>query len=312
MITDILLIQPVPDLIDSALKDRYRVHRWYDMADREAFLATGAAGIQAVVTGGSFGLPNSIMDRLPALKIVAISGIGTDAVDLARARDRGIHVTTTPGVLTDDVADMAMGLMMMTLRDLVTGDRLVRAGQWGSVTQPLAVRVTGKRLGIVGLGQVGHAIAQRAQAFAMPVRYHSRRPRPESGYRYVDNLIALAQESDILVVAASADSQQAIITADVLRSLGPQGYLINVARGKLVDEEALIAALDQGQIAGAGLDVFASEPHVPAALLAHPGVVVQPHRASATRETRLAMGEIVLQNLAACAAGQRPPTSVTG
>lgn len=312
MITDVLVIQPVPDVIDSALAARYRLHRWYDIADRQAFLCASGAAIQAVVTGGSFGLPNDIMDRLPSLKMVAISGIGTDAVDLARARDRGIHVTTTPGVLTDDVADMAMGLIIMTLRDLAAGDRLVRAGQWGTVSQPLAARVTGKRLGIVGLGRIGRAIAQRAQAFAMPVQYHSRRPQPDSGYRYFDSPAALAQHSDILVVAASADGQQAIITADVLRALGPQGYLINVARGSLVDEPALIAALEQGQIAGAGLDVFACEPRVPAALLAHPGVVVQPHRASATRETRIAMGEIVLQNLVACAAGQRPPTSVTG
>jgi lactate dehydrogenase-like 2-hydroxyacid dehydrogenase len=251
------------------------------------------------------------MDRLSALEIIAISGIGTDAVDLDRARARGIHVTTTPDVLTDDVADMAMGLILMTLRDLGAGERIVRAGRWGKVAQPLATQVTGKRLGIVGLGRVGRAIAQRAQAFRMPVSYFGPREHRDSGYRYVPDLVALARDSDVLVLAASADHGNVLVTADVLAALGNQGFLINVARGKLVDEAALVRALADGTIAGAGLDVFADEPRVPAALLELERVVVQPHRASATHETREEMGRIVLANLAACFAGQRPPTSVT-
>lgn len=172
--------------------------------------------------------------------------------------------------------------------------------------------MTGKRLGIVGLGRVGRAIAQRAQAFRMPVSYFGPREHRDSGYRYVSDLVALARDSDVLVLAASADHGNVLVTADVLAALGSKGFLINVARGKLVDETALVRALADGTIAGAGLDVFVDEPHVPRELFELDRVVVQPHRASATHETREAMGRIVLANLAACFAGQRPPTTVTG
>ncbi|MBR7959900.1 2-hydroxyacid dehydrogenase [Burkholderia vietnamiensis] len=309
---DILLTQPLPDTIDAELTDRYAVHRLYAADHPDALLERVAPRIRGVVTGGATGLPTALMDRLSALEIIAISGIGTDAVDLERARARGIHVTTTPDVLTDDVADMAMGLIVMTLRDLGAGERIVRAGRWGKTAQPLATQVTGKRLGIVGLGRVGRAIAQRAQAFRMPVSYFGPREHRDSGYRYVSDLVALARDSDVLVLAASADHGNVLVTADVLAALGSKGFLINVARGKLVDETALVRALADGTIAGAGLDVFVDEPHVPRELFELDRVVVQPHRASATHETREAMGRIVLANLAACFAGQRPPTTVTG
>jgi len=297
---DILLTQPAPAAIDARLQASYTVHRLYEAADREAFLDDVGPRIRGVVTGGAKGLSNALMDRLPALEIIAISGIGTDAVDLVQARRRGVHVTTTPGVLTDDVADMAMGLLIMTLRDLASGDRLVRAGRWGSVAQPLARKVSDIHLGIVGLGRVGHAIARRALSFNMTVHYTDLHEQPTSGYCFVPELIGLARCSDVLVLAASADQGQAIVTEEVLQALGPDGYLINVARGKLVDEPALVAALANGTIAGAGLDVFADEPHVPEALFGMDNVVLQPHRASATEQTRLAMGEIVLKNLQAC------------
>ncbi|QTO50725.1 2-hydroxyacid dehydrogenase [Burkholderia latens] len=309
---DILLTQPLPDTIDAELTDRYAVHRLYAADHPDALLERVAPRIRGVVTGGATGLPTALMDRLSALEIIAISGIGTDAVDLERARARGIHVTTTPDVLTDDVADMAMGLILMTLRDLGAGERIVRAGRWGKTAQPLATQVTGKRLGIVGLGRVGRAIAERAQAFRMPVSYFGPREHRDSGYRYVSDLVALARDSDVLVLAASADHGNVLVTADVLAALGSKGFLINVARGKLVDETALVRALADGTIAGAGLDVFVDEPHVPRELFELDRVVVQPHRASATHETREAMGRIVLANLAACFAGQRPPTTVTG
>lgn len=310
MTIDILLTQPVPDLIDARLQQSYTLHRLYEAADQEAFLNRIGERIRGVVTGGAKGLSNSLMSRLPALQIIAISGIGTDAVDLVNAAARGVQVTTTPGVLTDDVADMGMGLLIMTLRDLGTGDRIVRAGQWGAIAQPLARKVTGIELGIVGLGRVGHAIAKRALAFNMSVNYTDLREQPESGYRFVPDLIDLARRCDVLILAASADQGSAIITPAVLQALGANGYLINVARGKLVDEPALIEALSNGTIAGAGLDVFVDEPRVPQALRALNNVVLQPHRASATEQTRLAMGEIVLANLQACFAGSPLPTAV--
>ncbi|MEG5262682.1 2-hydroxyacid dehydrogenase [Pseudomonas sp. JDS28PS106] len=310
MSIDILLTQPVPAPIDQRLQALYIVHRLYEMPDQDAFLSRHGASIRAVVTGGAKGLSNSIMDRLPALQVIAISGIGTDAVDLKHAARRGVQVTTTPGVLTDDVADMGMGLLIMTLRDLATGERIVRSGQWGAVAQPLARKVTGIKLGIVGLGRVGHAIARRAQAFNMSILYTDLHEQPASGYTFFADLIDLARECDVLMLAASADHGQTIITAPVLQALGPQGYLINVARGKLVDEPALISALSSRTIAGAGLDVFVDEPNVPLALRALNNVVLQPHRASATEQTRLEMGEIVLANLEACFAGAPLPTAV--
>lgn len=307
---DILLTQAVPAAIDAQLCARYTVHRLYQAERPEALLDQIGARVRGVVTGGVKGLSNALMDALPALEIIAISGIGTDAVDLRHAAQRKIHVTTTPGVLTDDVADMALGLIIMSLRDLGVGERIVRAGQWGKTAQPLSHKVSGKRLGIIGLGRVGHAIARRAAAFSMSIAYTDPKRQDDSGYRFVADVRALAASVDILVLAASADHGQVIVTGEVLDALGPQGYFINVARGKIVDEAALVAALGNKRIAGAGLDVFADEPHVPPALLTLDNVVLQPHRASATEETRLAMGEIVLDNLAACFAGQRPPTSV--
>ncbi len=311
---DILLTQAIPAPIDARLSADYTVHRLYQAeqaGQADALLAQVGQRVRGVVTGGVRGLSNALMDRLEALEIIAISGIGTDAVDLQQAARRKIHVTTTPGVLTEDVADMALGLIIMTLRDLGVGERIVRAGQWGKSAQPLSHKVSGKRLGIIGLGRVGHAIARRAAAFSMSIAYSDPQRQDDSGYRYVADIAELAASVDILVLAASADHGQVIVTREVLAALGPQGYFINVARGKLVDQAALVEALTQKSIAGAGLDVFADEPHVPPALLALDNVVLQPHRASATEETRLAMGEIVLENLAACFAGQRPPTSVT-
>lgn len=307
---DILLTQPVPEPIDQQLTADYRVHRLYEATNMDSFLNQVGEEIRGVVTGGSKGLSNEIMARLPNLQIIAISGVGTDAVDLWYARQRGVQVTTTPGVLTEDVADMAMGLLIMTLRDLGMGERLVRAGQWGKTQQPLARQVSGIRLGIVGLGRIGHAIARRATAFNMKVGYFDLHEQPASHYTYVPSLLELAQCSDALIVAASADQAKPIITADVLDALGPQGYLINVARGRLVDEPALVQALIEGRIAGAGLDVFANEPQVPEALLGLERVVLQPHRASATEQTRLAMGAIVLENLRACFQGQPLPSVV--
>lgn len=307
---DLLLTQPVPEAIDAQLVSAYQVHRLYQHDHPQQLLAEVGPRIRAVVTGGAKGLSNALMDQLPALEIIAISGIGTDAVDLRHAASRGIHVTTTPGVLTADVADLAMGLIISALRRLGEGERLVRDGLWGTVNLPLARKVSGIDLGIIGLGEVGKAIARRAAAFDMRIAYNGRREQPETGYRYEADLVELARSVDVLVVAASADGGQVLVTAEVLDALGPEGYLVNVARGKLVDEAALVEVLREQRIAGAGLDVFVDEPHVPPALRDLNQVALQPHRGSATLQTRLEMGRMVLQNLAACFRGEVPPNRV--
>lgn len=307
----ILLISPVLPELDRQLAERYTVHHLYQQADKDAYLRAHQDSIVGVVTGGALGISTSMMERLPALKIVTINGIGTDAVDLGYARRRGIHVTTTPDVLTADVADLAIGLAIAALRGLCTGDRYVRAGDWGRKPLALANKFSGKRVGIVGLGRVGKAIARRAAAFDCPVAYVDRREHKDLPYQYVTDLLQLARDSEVLVLAASADDGKAIVGREMLDALGPKGVLINIARGKLVDEEALVLALQEGGLGGAGLDVFVDEPSVPQALWSMENVVLQPHRASATEETRRDMGQIILDNLAAYFAGERPPTSVT-
>jgi hydroxypyruvate reductase len=307
----VLVLQPMMQQLEEGLDGAYRVHRLYKAQDREAMLGEVAPHVRGVVTGGSLGVPHTIMEALPALEIIAINGIGTDAVNLDRARQRSIRVTTTPNVLTDDVADMAMGLLLAASRQLCTGDRFVRAGQWPTGKLPLARKVTGKRLGILGLGRIGRAIARRADAFDMSIAYTDVRSFEDVPYRFVPTLKGLAEASDVLVVAASGGPEsQGIINEAVLNALGPDGILINVARGSVVDEPALVAALAEGRLGGAGLDVFADEPRVPEALWHLNNVVLQPHQASATVETRLAMGELVLANLAAHFAGQPLPTPV--
>jgi hydroxypyruvate reductase len=243
--------------------------------------------------------------------VVAVNGVGTDAVDPAYAREHGIHVTATIGALTDDVADLAIGLLIATCGGLCTGDRYVRDGQWGKSGLPLARRFSGMRVGIVGMGRVGRAIAKRAGAFGCTITYTDLHPMTDVEYPFVGDLRALARGSDALILAAAADKAEGIIDKSVIDALGPDGFLVNIARGKLVNETDLVDALTEGRIAGAGLDVFVDEPDVPAAMLAMDRVVLQPHRASATLETRTAMGEMVLSSLAQALCGQRPDMSVT-
>jgi lactate dehydrogenase-like 2-hydroxyacid dehydrogenase len=249
------------------------------------------------------------MDALPALGIIAINGVGIDKVDQHVARARNVRVTTTPGVLTEDVADLAIGLIIALLRNIPAADAYVRAGRWPGGDMPLARKVSGRRFGIVGLGQIGAAIAARLTPFGH-VAYTDLARKP-CAYEFHDDAIALARASDILVIASSAnESTRHLINAEVLQALGPRGYLVNVARGSIVDETALIAALESGALAGAALDVFAAEPHVPTALRTHPNVLLTPHIASATSETRTLMADAVLANLDAFLAGKPPPGAV--
>jgi hydroxypyruvate reductase len=307
---EILLIEPMMPEVEAQLDAAYRVHRLFKAEDPAALIAQVGPSIRAIVTGGAHGASNEVVDALPALEIIAINGIGTDAVDLERARARSVRVTTTPDVLTEDVADLALGLMLATSRRICVADRFVRAGRWPNAHLELSARVNGKRLGIFGLGHVGRAVARRAEGFGMPIAYTERHPA-DVAYRFVPELEELAQGSDFLVIAASGGpATRGIVNRPVLDALGPTGILINVARGSVVDEPALVAALSEGRLGGAGLDVFVHEPEVPAALWSMDNVVLQPHQASATIETRHAMADLVLANLAAHFAGREPETPV--
>ena len=295
----ILLVEPMIREIEERLDLAYAVHRIFEPGGARA--AEAAAGeIRAVVTGGAGGLPREWFDRLPRLGLIAVNGVGTDKVDLAAARERGIRVTTTPGVLADDVADLAMGLVIDVLRRVTEGDRFVRDGGWSSGTRmPLGRSLWSLRLGILGLGQIGQALGRRAEAFGMSIGFWNR--TPISGIRWTrcGSPLELAIESDVLAVCLAAVPETlGIVDASLISALGPSGILVNVARGSLVDEEALVSALRTGGIAGAGLDVFAVEPHGSGRFSSLGNVVLTPHEGSATIETRHAMGEIVLRNLA--------------
>jgi len=249
------------------------------------------------------------MEALPSLRVIAINGVGYDKVDLEMARRRQVHVTITPGTLMEDVADLAVGLIIALLRQIPASDAHVRAGAWPTAERPLARRVSGRRFGVLGLGQIGGAIAARLAAFG-PVAYTARSPKPVA-YDFHADAAALARASDVLVVACSAnEATRRMVDAAVLEALGPSGWLVNVSRGSVVDETALIEALEAGRIAGAALDVFEAEPLAPEALRTSARVVLTPHIASATVEARQAMAELVLANLDAFLRGERPPSAV--
>jgi lactate dehydrogenase-like 2-hydroxyacid dehydrogenase len=297
--------------LEQALDAAYHVHRLHLAQDPGQLLAQVAPHVRAVVTTGAGGVSNAVLDALPALELIAIRGVGTDRVDLEHARQAGLRVTATLDVLTEDVADLALALLLAVSRRVCVGDAFVRAGQWPGRDLPLARRVSGKRAGILGLGSIGRAIARRTLGFGMTVAYTGRRPKAGVPYRYVADLEQLARDSDILFVAASANpGTLGLVGRRVLDALGPDGILVNIARGSIVDEDALVAALAEGRLGGAGLDVFQHEPRVPEALFAMDNVVLQPHQGSATAECRLDMGNLVLANLAAHFAGLPLPTPV--
>lgn len=289
---------PFSGYLEAGIAERFQVVRWYELDDpaRESLLATRAGDICAVATAGHIGCPAALVRRLPGLRVIAINGVGLDKVDLALAASRGITVTTTPGALAEDVADLAVGLVIGLLRGIAQADAFVRSGQWLAGERGLARKVTGRRFGILGLGQIGSAIAARLAPYG-PVSYCGPRRKPVS-YAYHDSVLALAQACDVLVIACPATPDTTrIVDAAVLAALGEEGYLVNVSRGAIVDEAALIEALDAGRLAGAGLDVFVDEPRVPAALCASPRTLLTPHMASATVETRRRMADMVLAGL---------------
>ncbi|MEO6015734.1 MAG: 2-hydroxyacid dehydrogenase [Polaromonas sp.] len=307
----ILTVAKLPPFLMEALQAAYVVHDRLHESDPAGF-AKVASGIRAIAGGGESKVPRTLMAQLPALEIISIFGVGYDGVDVAAALERNIPVTHTPGVLNDEVADLAIGLMLSVARRIPLADRYVRAGRWGSEgAMPLSRKVSGARLGIVGLGRIGQAIAKRAEAFGMSIAYTARNEKFGLGYRFYSTAQALAGAVDFLIVITPGGAgTRHMINAEVLQALGPQGYLINVARGSVVDEAALVTALQSGVIAGAGLDVFEKEPHPSEALWALDNVVLTPHIASATRETRQAMADLAANNLQAHFAGLPLPSAV--
>jgi lactate dehydrogenase-like 2-hydroxyacid dehydrogenase len=272
------------------LAERYAAPELADLAD--------PAGVHVAVVGGGAKVGAAEMDALPGLRAIANFGVGYDSVDVAEARRRGIVVSNTPDVLTDAVADLAAFLVVDVLRGITAADRWLRTGAWGRGEKPRLTRdVRGAAVGVLGLGRIGQAAAERLEAFGAQIHYHSRSPK-DVAWTYHDSAVALAAASDVLVVLTPGGAgTDKLVDATVLDALGPEGFLVNVARGSVVDEEALVAALEDGRIAGAGLDVFADEPHVPAALLDRDDVVLLPHVGSATVQTREAMGRLVLDNV---------------
>lgn len=301
---EILLVAPLHAATQAELEANYTVHRLWKSNDRESLLATVASRSEICVTTGGAGASRELIGKLPNLKLIACFGVGVDAIDLAAARERSIAVTNTPDVLTDDVADLALALILDAMRGVSAGDRYVRAGRWLQGALPLQTRMSGKRLGIVGMGRIGQAIARRAAAFDMRIAWFGPR-RKDLPYRFEPDLVALAQSVDVLVASCPGGAAtRGLIGRAVLEALGPRGFFVNIARGAVVDEPALVELLASGRLGGAGLDVFLDEPNVPPGLIALDNVVLQPHVASATHETRTAMGRMVLDNIGAFVAGR--------
>lgn len=297
---DLLMVGPMPAPITTHVEHHYRLHRWWELKDQAAFLQTQGKSVQGIVTSGRHGASRELIESLPNLKAIISQGVGVDTIDLDAAKAHNIVVTNTPNVLNACVADTALALILNVSRRFCEADRFVRDGRWPNESFPLTIKPSGKRCGIVGLGNIGLQVAKRAEAFDMSIAYYNRRPRNDvpDHYRYYDDLISLAQDSDFLVVVVPGGGQtRHLINEAVLNALGANGYLINVARGSVVDEPALVQALQDGRIAGAGLDVFEHEPQVPPALLEMDQVVVFPHLASGTQETRQAMADLTLSNL---------------
>ncbi|KAJ6797121.1 glyoxylate reductase [Iris pallida] len=300
----VLLTFPMNSYLEEELSRRCKLFRLWEPPTPESrrdFLRENAGSIRALVGNTTVGADAETIDLLPGLEIVASFSVGLDKVDLAKCREKGIRVANTPDVLTEDVADLAIGLAVSTMRRICESDRYVRAGKWESHGDyKLTTKFSGKAVGILGLGRIGSAIAKRAEAFGCPISYHSRSRKPDTGYKYYSNAVDLAANCQVLVVACPlTEATRRIISREVIDALGPKGVLINIGRGPHVDEPELAKALVEGRLGGAGLDVFAHEPRVPEGLCALENVVLLPHVGSGTWETEKAMADLVLGNLEA-------------
>lgn len=301
MLPDLLITQPQPKSCVDALKQHFTVHTLVGAADPDAVLVEIGDRIRGIAGGKVTG---AMIGKMPRLEIIAASGVGTDSIDVATAKTRGIRVTNTPNVLNDAVAEITIGLMVALSRRLPQSDRFVRTGEWLKGQYPLGREIGGKTLGILGLGGIGKEIARRAEAMKMQVVYFGRNEQPVP-YRYYADLVEMARDVDwLVVIAPGGKGTERIVSRQVLEALGPDGMLVNVARGSLVDQEALVELLASGGLGGAALDVFDKEPNVPDALLGLDNVVLSPHQGGRSVESREAVGEIVVRNLVAHFSGK--------
>ena len=283
------------------LESDYTLHKLWEAADQDSLIGAIGSSIRAVVTNGIAGIQGDLIRQMPNLEIIAVLGVGVDSVDLETAKAGKIRVTNTPDVLTVGVAELAMAILLDVGRKITWNDRYLREGRWPKEGDPpLSNSLAGRTLGVLGMGRIGQAIAERARAFGMTIIYGGPNRKPDLSYDYFGDPVDLAQAADVLMVACRGGAETAgLVSAEVIDAVGPKGWLINVSRGSVVDEPALIDALQAGRLGAAGLDVFADEPHVPEALIAMDNVVLQPHQGSACHETRDAMGNLVLENLRA-------------
>lgn len=309
----ILQVGPYPEWDQTPLDAAFHAHRYFEAADKAAFLTEHGPKVRAIATRGELGANAAMIAACPDLELISVYGVGYDAVDIAACKARGIRVTNTPDVLTNDVADLGVAMMLMQSRGMLGADQWVRDGSWAAKGgYPLQRKVWGRRAGILGLGRIGVEVGKRLAGFGMEIAYSARTEKPEgAGWAYIPDPVALAARSDFLFVTLAANAAtRHIVNAKVIEALGPEGMLINISRAANIDEEALLAALETKALGSAALDVFEGEPKLNPRFLALPNVLLQPHHASGTFETRKAMGQLLRDNLTAHFAGQPLPTPV--
>jgi lactate dehydrogenase-like 2-hydroxyacid dehydrogenase len=310
---DVLMMEEMAPLAIEGIGKAFTLHKLWEAPDRDRLIGELSPRLRAIAAGGPFHdrVDSALMAKLPNLEFISSFGVGYDHVDAKWAGEHGIVVTNTPDVLNEEVADTALGLLLCTVRELPQAERYLRAGQWSNGEYRLTASLRGRRVGMVGLGRIGKAIARRLEAFGLPIVYHGRNAQPGVSYRHYPDLVEMARDVDvIIVITPGGAATRHLINAKVLEALGPNGIFINVSRGTVVDQDALIAALKNRKIFSAGLDVYAHEPHVPPELLAMDNVVLLPHVGSGSVPTRDAMNQLVVDNLIAWAAGKKPLTPV--